>query len=262
LLRKFGFNFIAINSNFDGLFPNRMPEPVEENLRETAKKVVSSGAKIGFCHDGDADRMVPIDEKGRVCDLDKFITFMAKKAVQESGIKKIVTTVDASMILDHELPGVEIVRTRVGDFAVAETLEKEGGCIGIEPAGAIIYPEFGLWPDGVYSIFKLLKFLEDEQKPLSQIMDEMKKFPFERAKIKCKEEDKNRIMKELEKQIPAEVKVSKIDGIRMEWPNSWILIRPSGTEPSIRITGEGKTNQDLKGMMDYWEHQVEKICLQ
>ena len=260
LLREFGYDVVSINDKFDGRFPNRLPEPIEENLKETCKKVIEEGAQIGFCHDGDADRMVPIDDKGRVCDLDKFITFMAKKAIEESGVKKVITTVEASMILNKELgPDIEVIRTRVGDYAVAEMLEKQGGCIGVEPAGAILFPEFGLWPDGIYSIFKLLKHLEDEDKPLSEIMDSIQKYPFQRLKIICKEEDKQRIMQEIEKQIPNDIKVSKIDGIRMEWPNSWILIRPSGTEPYIRITAEAKTEQDLKGMVNYWEQRIKEL---
>jgi len=257
LLREFGYEVISINDEFDGRFPNRLPEPIEENLKKTCNKVIEEGAQIGFCHDGDADRMVPIDEKGKMCDFDKFITFMSKKAVEETGVKKVITTVETSIILDKELGAdVEVVRTRVGDYAVSEILEKNGGCIGIEPAGAIIFPEFGLWPDGIYSIFKLLKYLEDEDRKLSEIMDSIEKYPFQRLKISCKEEDKKRIMEEIEKQIPNDVKVSKIDGIRMEWPNSWILIRASGTEPYIRITAEAKTEQDLKAMIDYWEEKI------
>jgi len=259
LLEDFGFDVTAINSEFDGSFPNRNPEPVEENLRKTCKLVLQNKAEIGFCHDGDADRMIPIDDKGRVCDLDKFITFLAKMQVQETGIKKIVTSVDASMLLEHNLPGVEVIRTRVGDFAIAEELEKMGGCIGVEPGGAVIYPEFGPWPDGVYSIFKVLKFLEKDNRKLSEIMDSMQKFPFKRVKLGCKEADKQRIMDELRKQTPPEVKASFIDGLRFEWGRSWILIRASGTEPTIRLTGEGQTEQDLNSMMDYWTARVKEL---
>jgi phosphoglucosamine mutase len=259
LLKDFGFNVIAVNDTFDGSFPNRMPEPVEENLKQTCKLVLQNKAEIGFCHDGDADRMVPIDDKGRVCDLDKFITFLAKMQVEETGMKKIVTSVDASMLLEYSLPGVEVIRTKVGDYAIAEELEKTGGCIGVEPGGAVIYPEFGPWPDGVYSIFKVLKFLEKDRRKLSEIMDSMQKYPFKRVKLQCKEKDKKRIMYELKKQTPPEVKASFIDGLRFEWGRSWILIRPSGTEPIIRLTGEGTTEQDLNSMMDYWEARVKEL---
>ncbi len=248
-----------MNDEFDGSFPNRNPEPVEENLRKTCLLVLQNKAEVGFCHDGDADRMIPIDDKGRVCDLDKFITFLAKMQVQETGIKKIVTSVDASMLLEHNLPGVEVVRTRVGDFAIAEELEKMGGCIGVEPGGAVIYPEFGPWPDGVYSIFKVLKFLETDGRKLSEIMDSMQKFPFKRVKLECKESNKHRIIDALRKQTPPEAKASFIDGLRFEWGRSWILIRASGTEPTIRLTGEGQTEQDLNSMMDYWTARVKEL---
>jgi phosphoglucosamine mutase len=260
LLKSLGFDVVSVNDKFDGKFPNRLPEPIEENLRETSKILLKNNAEIGFCHDGDADRMIPIDDKGRVCDLDKFIAFLAKKQIEETGVKKIVTTVDASMAMDLYLgPDVEVIRTRVGDFAVAEELEKQGGCIGVEPGGAVIYPEFGPWPDGVYSIFKVLKFLESDKRKLSEIMDSIQKYPFKRIKITCREEDKENIMEKLKQQAPPEAKVSFTDGLRFEWGNSWILIRPSGTEPIIRLTGEGRTEQDLNSMMDYWEARVKEL---
>ncbi|MBW3011675.1 phosphoglucosamine mutase, partial [Candidatus Woesearchaeota archaeon] len=72
LLRDFGFPVVSVNDTFDGNFPNRMPEPIEENLKKTCEIVKQENVEVGFCHDGDADRMVPVDDKGRVCDLDKF----------------------------------------------------------------------------------------------------------------------------------------------------------------------------------------------
>ncbi|MBW3011831.1 phosphoglucosamine mutase, partial [Candidatus Woesearchaeota archaeon] len=80
-----------------------------------------------------------------------------------------------------------------------------------------------------------------------------------RVKLKCKENDKQRIMDELKNHLPHEAKASFTDGVRLEWGNSWILIRPSGTEPIIRLTGEGKTEQDLNSMMDYWESKIKEM---
>lgn len=254
LLREFGFDVVSVNDVFDGNFPNRLPEPIEDNLKQTCERVKQEGAFVGFCHDGDADRMVPVDDKGRLCDLDKFIAFLAKMSVEETGIKKVVTTVETSMALDNYVgDDVEVVRTRVGDYAVAEELAKSGGCIGVEPAGAVLFPEFGLWPDGVYSIFRLLYFLEKDGRSLSEVMDSIPKFPFKRVKLDCPDEKKQAVMEGMKDKIPSDVEVSFVDGVRMSWYDSWLLIRPSGTEPYIRLTAEGKTEEALNGMLDYWQ---------
>lgn len=260
LLRDFGFDVVSVNDVFDGNFPNRLPEPIDDNLKETCERVKQEGVFVGFCHDGDADRMVPVDDKGRLCDLDKFIAFLAKMSVEETGIKRVVTTVETSMALDNYVGNdVEVVRTRVGDYAVAEELHNNGGCIGVEPAGAVLFPEFGLWPDGVYSIFRLLYFLEKDGRSLSEIMDSIPKFPFKRIKLDCPDDKKESVMNKVKGQVPGDVEVSHIDGIRMTWPESWLLVRPSGTEPCIRITAEGKTDEALNGMIDYWQNVVEGI---
>jgi phosphoglucosamine mutase len=253
LLQKYNHFLVSINDTANGLFPNRNPEPIEANLGHAINVIREKKLDIGFCHDGDADRVVPIDNKARVVDFDKFLAFMCKKSIEETGNKRVVTTVDASSLIDDYLPDAEIVRTKVGDVFVANKCEEINACFGGEPCGAFIFPEFGLWPDGIYAIPKVLKFLEDENRPLSEIMDEIPSYHFARTKIICPENKKDYVMNALESRVPEDAELLSIDGLRIHCKDYTALIRPSGTEALIRINVEAKNPSVMKEKLLFWQ---------
>lgn len=261
LISSFGYDVVLINDIPDGSFPNRNPEPSETNLKGTASLVVKNKCVVGFCHDGDADRMIAIDDKGRVVNFDKFLTFLAQNMVMsgESDDKTVVTTVDASMLIDAELADVKVLRSKVGDVFVATDCEKSGACFGGEPSGSFIFPEFGLWPDGVYAVFKTLQFLEKEVTPLSKILDSMPNYPFVRTKLSCSEKNKVLVMNKIKDSVPKEAKVSFVDGIRIDFGDANILVRPSGTEEYIRINVEAKTMEKLNKLRNEWQSMVSRL---
>ncbi len=261
LLRALGYDLVAINAEADGTFPNRNPEPNEKNLAETARIAKNKGCAIGFCHDGDADRVMVIDDKGRVVHFDKFLAYLCKKTA-ETGNKTIVTTVDASMLLEDVLPDCDIIRTRVGDVFVAKACKQHRAAFGGEPSGSYIFPEFGLWPDGIYAILKTLSFLEKERRPLSEILDEMKEYPFTRLKVPCADEKKDRAMAALQALVPEHAALTTVDGIRMDFGDSMVLIRPSGTEPLLRINVEAREVKKLKKLEAEWKAKAEKAIRQ
>jgi len=120
ILRKAGCEVITLNSQPDGFFPGRLPEPSEANLQELMKMVKATQSDLGIAHDGDADRMIAIDEKGNMADFDKLVSLMAREV---GG--RVVTTVDASNSIDMCLEGKgEVIRTKVGDVHVAEAIEE------------------------------------------------------------------------------------------------------------------------------------------
>ncbi|MDP2909371.1 MAG: phosphoglucosamine mutase [Nanoarchaeota archaeon] len=257
LLKRYGYKVEEINCDPDGSFPNRNPEPNEENLKETAKLVKERGCDIGFCHDGDADRMMAIDDEGKVADFDKFLIFLCKGAAHQKTNKTVVTTVDASMAVEDHLNELKVVRSRVGDVFVANDVKYYNACFGGEPSGSYIFPEFGLWPDGIYAIFKTLQALEAEGKKLSQILSEIPKYPMRRIKLKCPNEKKEVVMKKIK--IPEGCEVITKDGILMKTEDTQILIRPSGTEEYIRINVEAKEESILKEKLSYWKEEIERL---
>ncbi len=247
LLRRLGCEVVTLNSQLDGFFPGRPLEPSPENLRELCSVVKSIGADLGIAHDGDADRAAAVDELGRVAQPDKLLALISAHQVGEKG-DIVVTTVDASGTVD-ECVGAKkgkVVRTKVGDVSVAAEIKKRRAIFGGEPCGAWIFPKVHLVPDGPLAAAKVLELLSSTGKWLSELLDELPAHPTVRKKVACQNEKKATTMKKFKARLRREFRgisdVLTIDGIRFSFKDgSWALVRPSGTEPCIRVTAEGRT---------------------
>jgi len=244
LLRELGCKVIALNSQLSG-FPARPLEPAPENLGELCSVVRSVGADIGFAHDGDADRAAAVDEKGRVVEWDKLLALMCAHMVRKTG-GRVVTTVDASMAVDEQVraAGGEVIRTRVGDVAVARAVKESGAVFGGEPSGAWIFGDVG-YPDGPLACARVLEMVDEAGRTLSELAEGVKGYPIVRRKFKCCEGRKAAVMKRVRERAPKVFKradIATIDGVRLAFEDgSWVLIRPSGTEPYVRITAEARS---------------------
>ncbi len=161
LLRQLGCEVIALNCYPSGFFPHDV-EPTEANLGDLIRAVKEFGADLGIAHDGDGDRMMAVDERGRFISGDKLLALFA----QQVNAREIVTTIDASMTID-EL-GFKVTRTKVGDIYVSEALKMHGD-FGGEPSGSWVFPGSALCPDGVYAAARLLAIAS--QHKLSQLVD-------------------------------------------------------------------------------------------
>ena len=230
LLKKLGCHVIELNCLPTGFFP-RPAEPTESNLAGLLTAVREHSADLGIAHDGDADRMMAVDDRGYFIPGDKLLVLFA----QQLNTKKVVTTIDASMIIE-EL-GLTVTRTKVGDSYVSEELCK-GGDFGGEPSGSWIFPKVSLCPDGIYAA-ALIASIATQHK-LSHLLDRIPSYPIIRGSISSH----GIITSELESMLmvlnPASVYT--IDGIRLTFPDGWLLVRASGTEPKIRLTAEAKND--------------------
>lgn len=244
LFRKFGCKVATLNSHPDGTFPGRGLEPSPENLGELCKAVKLTGADLGIAHDGDADRIAAVDEAGRVAQADKLLALVAAHQIcQKDNV--VVTTVDASSVVDEVVGryGGKIMRTPVGDVNVAAAVKKHDAVFGGEPSGAWIFPSFHLAPDGALAAVKILKLLDSTGKKLSKLLDELPDYQTARKKLACPNSQKAKVMEKfgLKSKEFSCARVSQIDGIRLEFKDGWVLVRPSGTEPYIRVTAESKS---------------------
>ena len=229
LLEKLGAEVIPLYCHPTGFFP-RGVEPNEENLSELSRLVKESGAAVGIAHDGDADRMMAIDEKGRYIPGDKLLAVLARAV----GAKDVVTTLDASMAV--ETLGFKIRRTRIGDTWVSEELKK-GGDFGGETSGAWIFPEISLCPDGIYAAAQIASLAS--QYRLSELVDAVPVFPLRRGSVGSGGLDKARLESGLKALKPKVI--TNTDGFKLNFEDGWLLVRPSGTEPKIRLTAEATT---------------------
>lgn len=239
VLRRMGCKVITLNSQPDGFFPARNPEPVEKNLDDLKKAVVAFEADLGIAHDGDADRMAAIDARGRFMEGDKLLAIFGLREAKRS----IVVPVDTSMMIDEVMRGRKVYRTRVGDVYVAEELKKRNADFGGEPSGSWIFPGISLCPDGIYAAARLVEIVENEGR-LDSMVDELPSYPIKRGVVVCGNEKKENAMKKIRNRLKRLGSVSSIDGIRVEVKDGWILVRPSGTEPKIRITAEARKGVD------------------
>ena len=238
LLTRLGCEVVALNCSPSGFFPHDV-EPIESNLGDLIKATREFGADLGIAHDGDGDRMMAVDNRGRFVPGDKLLVIFA----QEQGAKEIVTTIDASMAIEEA--GFKVIRTPVGDNYVSEALKK-GGDFGGEPSGAWVFPRISLCPDGIFAAAQIAAVAN--QRELSLLVDKISHYPLLRGSISSD----GVVISSLERGLMAmnPLSTSKIDGIRLSFEDGWLLIRPSGTEPKIRLTAEARSEAQAHQLFD------------
>jgi phosphoglucosamine mutase len=230
LLASLGLRTTCINCNVSAVF-SRPSEPLETNVPYIGEIVRSTGADGGIVHDGDADRMMALDDEGRYISGDHLLMLFTRYL----GVDKVVTTVDASMAIEEE---AEVHRTPVGDSFVSEELLRWGQ-FGGEPSGSWIFPEHTLCPDGIYAAALFCEIASEWR--ISEEIESMPSYPLIRISRECP--DPAGILTRLGASNPT-------DGIRFAADDGWCLIRASGTEPKIRITAEGKTRERAKALAE------------
>jgi len=239
LLKHLGCDVMGIDCYPSGFFPRRI-EPKESTLENLMRAVKEYGADVGIAHDGDADRMMAVDDKGRFIPGDKLLVLLA----QDMNAKDIVTTVDASMAIDEA--GFSVRRTKVGDTFVSDSLLKEGGDFGGEPSGSWVFPEISLCPDGIYAAARIASIASRNK--LSEMVDAIPDYFLLRGSL----DSQGLGMAEMESSLQnlEPLSVDKIDGLKLNFIDGWMLVRSSGTEPKIRLTVEGRTEERMRELYD------------
>jgi phosphoglucosamine mutase len=243
LLEELGCEVISMNDSLDSF--SRPSEPNRKNLEQLSKKIISKKADFGIGHDGDADRCVVLDEKGEMLPFDVQLSMMIEHELEKSSNKKIVSTIESSLLIREtvEKNGGKLVVTPVGSVYVGETLEREGAVFGGEPCGEYIYQKGVHVPDAILAVAKFLEiYLEKGQ--FSDLKKRYKTYPIHRDKFTAKNKEES--MEKIKSQIKISGKISEKDGIRIDEEDGWVLIRPSGTEPVIRLTMEYKDKEKLE----------------
>ena len=251
VFRKAGCEVTTLNSQPDGFFPGRNPEPNAENLQTLMKTVVAIGADLGIAHDGDADRMITVDENGEISPFDSLLALISKEFDGD-----VVTTVDAGLCMDESVKG-EVFRTPVGDVNVAEVIIEKDAAFGGEPSGTWLHPDFCMCPDGILSGLRMAELVSKKGK-LSDLLAEIPSYPNIREKITCSKEAKINVMENMEELLKDAfddiADVNSLDGVRLTFADdSWVLVRPSGTEDYIRITLESRDAQRAD--------EIKEICV-
>jgi phosphoglucosamine mutase len=240
LMKSLGCVTTVINDSLDGF--TRPSEPNEKNLAELISRMNGGGFDFALAHDGDADRVIVIDDKGEMLAFDVQLAMMVGHEMYHSEKKKIISTMEASLCLRQvvEGQGGSLTITPVGSTYVSEALEEEDALFGGEPCGEYVYKDGVHVPDAIMACAKFAelfcmkgKFSEQKKNYSSNPM----------AREKFQAANKYDAIAKIKPQIQIEGKKCEDDGIRVDEEDGWFLIRASGTEPIVRLTME---YQDLK----------------
>jgi len=261
ILVQMGFDVLPVNDEPDGLFPGRSPEPKEDTLQGTIEFLRQHNADLAICFDGDADRVVFCDKEGFL-GFNEPIAFISRLAVKKTGKKKVATTVETGTLLDLAVKdlGVEVVRGRVGDVAVAHLAQQLDAALGVEQVGVYIMPEVGYYPDSIFASLFLLSQLSDAGE-IRQFFQGIPRLFFEKAKLSCPNELKESVMARVKEnaRLFATDEVNTLDGVRLQFADSWMLIRPSGTEPVIRVISESMSQAQTGELMGKGKKLVQSL---
>ncbi|WP_457558223.1 phosphoglucosamine mutase [Candidatus Harpocratesius sp.] len=266
LLSALGLDFITLNSQPDGTFPGRLSEPSPKNL-EDLRLFIQHSPKIqmGIAFDGDADRVVFLDENGNVVEPIRILTFLAKEYINSKYPNlssrpplSVVTPVNSSGVIEAVLEplGVNVYRTKVGDINVSQAMLKYNAFLGGENCGVYIWPEKTdhKAPDSLATIAILLKYLSHYKCKFSELFVDIPEFPYLKKNVELEKDlhfrsqDYLTIAKKLEKNLEqagySNFKRTLVDGVHLRFESGWILIRKSGTTPILRITAESQTTMN------------------
>ena len=242
LCEQLGCEVITMNCNGDGNF-TRVPEPLAENLNELEQEVINTGADIGFATDPDGDRLSIVSNNGNAIG-EEYTLVLAVKNYLNYQKTMVVTNLSTSMML--ESIANEIIRTRIGEAHVVQKMNELNIPIGGEGNGGVILEEVHLGRDSLVAISMILSLLSSSGKSISHEISNIPQYLMIKDKILV---DDKIDFDSLETIFDCN-EINKIDGIKFIWPNKWIHIRKSNTEPIIRIFAEASTLEEVEDLIN------------
>jgi len=232
VFEELGAQVVVIGNEPDGFNINR--EVGSTNPAALVAAVVRKGADLGIAFDGDGDRMLMVDKSGTLIDGDQLLYVIAKSRLEQQCFKgEVVGTLMSNLGLEHALKklGVGFARTRVGDRYIMERLKRNGGILGGEPSGHIICRDRTSTGDGIVAALQVLAAMEAAGRDLGELAGEMRKYPQQMINIRLGERGDTVKLPEVRKAVEAAERELNECGR--------VLLRPSGTEPMIRVMVEG-----------------------
>ena len=258
LLELLGCKLATINMEPDGRFP-RPPEPVPENLGELQKLVEDSHCDIGMAVDPDVDRLALVSEEGVAIGEDYTLALAAKVVLRHrKGV--VVTNLSTSRIVDDiaREAGSRVIRAPVGEVNVATRMRSEKAPIGGEGNGGVILSELHLGRDAPVGAVLMLQLLLEEGKPLSKIVASYPRYVIVKDKLARPGAPLDTVYEALKRAFP-DADVDTQDGLRLTWPDRWVHIRPSGTEPIVRVIAEAPSAAEAEKLVGDFRKPVEAL---
>jgi phosphomannomutase len=262
VLRALGADVVALNANVDGHFPGRESKPTPESLADLRAFVREGPYELGFGADGDADRIVVVDAEGEVVHEDTVLAILAESYVRasEAADPVVVTTPNASGRIDDRVAaaGGRVERVRLGALhegvAAVRAAATERGEQGTEVAFAAepwkhVHTRLGPWIDGVASAAVFARLVAESG--LDGLREPVVERPYRKVSVECPDDAKAAVMADLRERLPTEFPEAEVAteyGVRLSFADaSWLLVRPSGTEPYVRVYAE---SDEVDGLVE------------
>lgn len=250
---------IDVNCDVDPTFSARGSEPRPEALTGLRDAVVDGGLSFGVAFDGDGDRAVVVDERGRFLSSDRLGALIASHLVTEKGGGEVLANVESSRALEDVLVplGAKVTRIKVGHTFLTLEAKLRGALFGIEKSGHLVIPGYVLFDDAITAPIELLRILSSMDVPLSSLVDKIPQYPSHSEAMVCDDADKFKVVERLRERYLGEFEnVSTMDGVRVDLDEGWALIRCSNTSPSIRLTVEARDDVSLKRLSEKFRNDL------
>jgi phosphomannomutase len=248
LLTELGCEVFAINMEADGRF-HRPPEPVAENLGELEALVRATNAQVGFATDPDVDRLALVLDDGTAPGEDYTLAFAARTVLRHRR-GPVVTNLSTSKVVSDVAAdmGVPFHFAKVGEVNVALAMRDAGATIGGEGNGGVILPEMHLGRDAPVGAALMLQLMLEEGRPLSALVAASPRYVIVKDKLDRPDAPLDAVYVALRETFP-DATADAQDGLRLDWPDRWVHLRPSGTEPIVRVIAEAPTAAEARALI-------------
>jgi phosphomannomutase len=246
-----GAEVVQVNGEVDPFFSKRPSEPKPSNLQELKERVIDYGLEFGIAFDGDGDRAVVVDEKGRFMTTDRLGIIISRDLVKKNNGGVVLANVESSMAIEDVLVpmGAQVKRIKVGHTFLTLEAKETGAIFGVERSGHLIVPEHVLFDDAIVAPLEILRIISKSGKKVSELADEVPQYPSEAEAYDCPDNIKFKVVSTLKEELKTKFdRLNDQDGIRIDTDEGWVLIRCSNTSPVIRMTVEARDNTILENM--------------
>ena len=259
LCKEFGCHIFSVNENIDGNFSGRGSEPTPQNLDSLSKLVVENNADLGIAFDGDGDRSLFCDEKGKILTGDKSALLFSKFLLQKNPGSIVVTCLNSGSSIETlaSETNSKVIRTKVGSVEVSRKMVPINALIGFEENGGFMYGPHNHVRDGCMALALALDLLAYSETTLSENLTSLPTSFTTKDKVYCSRESAIKLIANLKEQYPNS---DTTDGIKINFDSkNWVMMRPSGTEPIIRIYGEANSAEKLGELMSKYIQKTKSI---
>lgn len=242
---------VYMYDNYDGTFPNHEANPLKiETLAELQKKVIKERADLGIAYDGDADRIGFVDEKGEVVRMDFVTALLAGEILKKypGGLVLVDIRSSNSVMEFIEKAGGEAHYSRIGHSLIKAQMKKEGAVFAGELSGHYFFEENSKAEMSTLAALSIVNLLNETGQKMSELVRDLKKY-YQSGEINSDVSDKNAVMEKLKEKY-SDGKLNILDGIRIDYPDWWFNVRPSNTEPKLRLNLEAKTKELMEEKRD------------